>query len=48
MQYIYMLYICYIYMFFLSSNDGNNHGDFDGWAETSVRVRKGGFMVRTL
>ena len=29
-------------------NNGKLPGDFDSWAEMSVRVWKGGFMVETL
>ena len=30
-----------------TANDGTSRGDFDRWAEMSVRVRKGGFIVET-
>ena len=31
-----------------SPDDGTFPGDFDSWAEMSVRVQKDGFMVETL
>ena len=30
------------------ANDRNNPGNFDCWAEMSVRVPKGGFMFKAL